>query len=377
MKRVGFFLVCWISLFCSTNEAVAGKVTVTDVAGRAVDVSIPVDKVVLGEGRFLPTLAILDQENPVRHVAAMMADFRRFDPSTFAQYKKKFPAISEIDEIGAGGAASFSSEHAIGVRPDVAIFGLGSNHGPGARDKEVLARLDAAGIPVVVVDFRIDPLVNTPKSIRLLGRLFGRENEAEAFIAFYEKNLGIVHERLKDVSVKPRVFMEIRVGLREQCCETTGNQVMGRFIDWAGGDNIVAEKIPGTHGMVNAEYLLSEQPDFYIATAIGNYPSKSADHGRVILGAGVPAEVAAASLAAVTERPVVSDLQAVKSGNAYAIWHHFYNTPMNVAAVQAMAKWLHPALFADLDPRATLSEYFERFQPMPLDGVYWTGLAAE
>ena len=152
---------------------------------------------------------------------------------------------------------------------------------------------------------------------------------------------------------------------------------MGRFIDWAGGSNIVAEKIPGTHGMVNAEYLLSEQPDIYIATAIGNYTSKSGDPGRVILGAGVPAGVAAASLAAVTARPVVSDLQAVKSGNAYAIWHHFYNTPMHVAAVQAMAKWMHPALFADLDPRATLSEYFDRFQPMPLDGVYWTGLASE
>lgn len=377
MKRIGFFLVCCVSLVCIAGASTADKVSVTDVAGRTVEINVPVDKVVLGEGRFLPTLAILDREDPVRHVAAMMADFRRFDPSTFAQYKKQFPAITEIEEIGAGGAASFSSEHAIGVKPDVAIFGFGSHHGPGARNKEILDQLEAAGIPVVVVDFRIDPLTNTPISMRLLGKILGREKQAEEFLAFYQKNLDLVHDRLEKTDRRPRVFMEMRVGMREQCCETTGNQLMGRFIDWAGGDNIVAEKIPGTHGMVNAEYLIAEQPDIYIATAIGNYPPSPTDKKRVILGAGAPADVAAKSLHDAVQRPFVSNLQAVKTGKAYAIWHHFYNTPMNVAAVQAMAKWFHPDLFKDIDPRETQAEYFRRFQPVQLDGIYWTGLIPE
>jgi iron complex transport system substrate-binding protein len=58
----------------------------------------------------------------------------------------------------------------------------------------------------------------------------------------------------------------------------------------------------------------------------------------------------------------------------HGIWHHFYTSPFNVVAVQAMAKWLHPALFADLDPRATLQMLYQRFQPVPLDGVYWVSL---
>lgn len=377
MKRNAILIAFAVAALLSSFGASAETISVTDIAGRTVKINVPADKVVLGEGRFLPTLGILDAENPVRHVSAMMADLRRFDPGTYRQYAQRFPEIAKVDEIGAGGAASFSSEHAIGVKPDVAIFGLGSNHGPGARDKEILTRLESAGIPVVVVDFRIDPLVNTPKSIRLLGKVMGREKQAEEFIAFYEKNLNIVHERLAGVTDRPRVFMEMRVGLRNQCCETTGNQLMGRFIEWAGGDNIVAEKIPGTHGMVNAEYLIAEQPDFYIATAIGNYPPSAAEKKRVILGGGTPPDVAAKSLQDSVRRPFVSDLGAVKSGNAYAIWHHFYNTPMNVAAVQAMAKWLHPELFRDLDPGATLAEYFQRFQPVALDGVYWTGLSPE
>ncbi len=53
----------------------------------------------------------------------------------------------------------------------------------------------------------------------------------------------------------------------------------------------------------------------------------------------------------------------VKKGHAYAIWHLFYNSPFNVVAVQVMAKWLHPGLFADVDPRHTLQEIYRRFQP--------------
>lgn len=377
MSRVVLWAFCCFVVLFGGAPLKAETIAVTDVAGRTVQVQVPVKKMILGEGRFLPSLAILDREDPVRWVAAMMGDLRRFDPSTYTAYAQRFPALKDIPEVGANGAASFSSEHAIGVQPDVAVFGLGSGHGPAERNKEILDRLDAAGIPVVVVDFRRDPLVNTPKSIALLGKLMGREAQADAFNEFYARNLEVVSQRLANVSARPDVFIEMRVGLRDVCCETTGQQMLGRFIAWAGGNNIVADKIPGTHGVINPEFLLTKQPAFYVATAVGNYPPKDVDKSRVILGAGTPQDVAAQSLRHAVARPVVSELNAVAEGKAYAIWHHFYNTPMNVAAVQAMAKWFHPNVFADIDPKATLAEYFERFQPMPVDGIYWTGLNGE
>lgn len=374
MYRIGFLVAFMLITFGVSKSIASDVVTLTDIAGRTINLKRPISKVLLGEGRFLPTLAILEKDDPVGSVSTMMADFHRYDPATYAQYKAKFPKITEIPEVGASGSASFSAEQAIATHPDAAIFGLGSGHGPGARNKEIIAQLEAAGIPVVIVDFRIDPLVNTPKSMRLLGQILGREKEAEEFLQFYNENLALIADRLKSVSRKPRVFMELRVGLRDQCCETTGQQMMGRFIDLAGGTNIVAKKIPGTHGVVNAEFLISEQPDIYIATAIGNYPSSNTPNGQVILGAGTPPKVAADSLAHALRRPIVSELNAIKSAHAYAIWHHFYNTPMHVAAVQAMAKWFHPTVFADIDPTETLTTYFDRFQPMPLAGVYWTGM---
>ena len=360
-----------------TPPAAAETVRVTDLAGRTVEVRVPVKTMILGEGRFVPTLAILDPSDPSERIAGMMGDFERFDPAGFAQYTKKFPNIRNIPQIGHGSAESFSLEKSISVKPDVAIFGLGSGHGPGARHKAILDRLNAAGVPVVVVDFRMEPLVNTPKSIALLGKIMGREAEAKAFNDFYAAELKRVEGGLKGVTDKPRVFIEIHVGGREDCCATMNEGMMGRFIDWAGGTNIAKGKVPGAYGLLNPEYLLVTQPDIYMGTAIGAAGVKYPKPGRIVLGPSADETSARDTLLQATQRRTISGLKAVQAGRAHAIWHNFYNTPMNVAAVQAMAKWIHPDRFPELDPRKTLETLFQRFQPVPLDGAYWVSLKAE
>lgn len=363
-----------VLLMVGTEGAARNTITLTDLAGRDVTVTVPVRSMILGEGRFLPSLAILDREDPVRWVAGMMGDFKRFDPATYARYRAAFPAIDKIPLLGSTGPSSFSLESALVAGPEVAVFSLGSVHGPGPRDKDIVEKLQAAGIPVLFIDFRIDPLANTPRSVDLLARLMGREERGRAFLAFYERELQRVRDGLRDLSVRPSVFMEIRVGLRSGCCEAMGRQMMGRFIDWAGGRNHVGERIPGTHGMVSLEYLLANQPDHYVGTAIGNAGAGRQRPGSIVLGTGADGVVARRSLAEALRRPGLQQLEAVREGRAFAIWHHFYNTPLNVVAVQALAKQLHPGRFQDLSPRATLATFFERYQPFPVDGTYWTGL---
>lgn len=352
-------------------------VTLTDVAGREVQVAVPVDYVILGEGRYLPSIGILDRDDPTKRIAGMVGDFERYDPAGYAQIQKKFPQVDDIPRVGGGTAGSFNLEKALTVKPDVAIFGVMSGHGPSAKSQQVLDIFEAAGIPVVTIDFRIDPLVNTPKSLELLGKLFGKEREAEAFLRYYDEQLSLVRDRLKSVEDRPTVFLESRVGLHDQCCEAMGDKMMGRFIAMAGGRNVFADSIPGTHGTVSLEHLLVNQPDIYVATAIGSSATGMSDSKFITLGAGTKADAAQESLRHAMSRKGIANLDAVKQGRAYAVWHHFYNTPMNVAAVQAMAKWFHPDLFADLNPEQTLKTLYERFQPVSLDGVYWIGLGED
>ena len=349
-------------------------ITLTDVSGREVTIEVPVKHMILGEGRFLPSLGILDPENPVRWVAGMMGEFKNLDPATFAQYQAKFPEIDDIPLVGRSGEATFSVEKAITVEPDVAIFGINGGHGPGSDSHEVLSQFGAAHIPVVMIDFRSEPFENTPKSIRILGKLMGKEDQAEAFIKFYEDNLAKVTSGLQGISDKPKVFLESRVGLHGSCCEAMGNQMIGKFVEMAGGQNIFADRIPGVISQISVEQLLVDQPDIYVATAIGGATMTDEQNvGRIILGTYADAETSRASLAKNMERTGLPQLDAVKNGKVYAAWHHFYNTPMNVTLLQAMAKWFHPDQFSDLDPDATLAEFFDRFQPVALDGVYWLG----
>lgn len=347
----------------------------TDILGREITLAKPAQHIVLGEGRFLPTLAILKGEETFDHIAGMMGDFKKYDPASWAQYEKKFPQINDIPLIGGNGAVSFSVEKAFSVKPDVAIFGLSSSHGPSDKNKTVMDQFQAAGIPVVVIDFRIEPVKHTVPSIELLGKILGEEERAAEFTAFYKKHMSQISERLQHVTSKPSVFMETHVGLRPECCSAFGNAMMGRFIDLVGGVNAYGDILPGTAGMVNVEHLIINQPDIYIGTAIGSVMSMKKFPNFIALGVGTDAGLARKSLINSTKRTGVAQLNAIKEEKGYAIWHHFYNTPMHVAAVQTMAKWIHPEVFSDINAEATLQEYFDKFQPVDLDGVYWVGMA--
>ena len=367
-----WWLVCAVLLSLWAASAHAQR-TVTDLAGRQVTLPAKLERILLGEGRLLPALAVLEPGDPSTRLVGMMGDFEQLDPAGYAPWKTKFPKLDAVPRIGRSQAGTFSDERALQLRPQVAIFGLGGGHGPGEKDRETMARMEAAGVAIVFVDFRHDPLGNTPRSMTLLGEVLGQPQRANAFNSYWTQQLQRVQQRLAERKPPPTsVFIENRVGLSEGCCDTMVG-LMGLLLDAAGGRNIARGLLPGEHGTLNPELLLAKQPHVYIGTAIGSAQTQATSPQRIAAGAGVSAELARQSLQRSLQRPQIRNLQAVQQGRAFAIWHHFYNSPFNVAAVQAMAKWLHPTLFADLDPRQTLQEMHRRFQPFDVQGEYWTG----
>lgn len=370
-RRLAALLLCALSMAVTAQE----RHTVVDLAGRTVAVPQKIDRILLGEGRLLPALGMLDADDPARRLVAMMGDFEALDPAGYAPWRQKFPRLDKVARVGRSGSSTFSDELAIAQRPQLAIFGLSGGHGPSKGDREIVARLEAAGVAVLFVDFRHDPLRNTPLSMELLGKVLDRRARAEAFAAEWRRELGRVSTALRGLPAaqRPSVFLENRVGLADECCSTMVGLV-GLLLDAAGGANIAHGLIPGEHGTLNPELLLGRQPQIYIGTGIGQMATTQQTPLRVVLGADASPEAARGSLARATQRPFILRLQAVQQGRAHAIWHHFYTSPFNVVAVQVMAKWLYPERFAGLDPRATLQGLYDRFMPVPLSGVYWTSL---
>lgn len=364
MRRLLFVLLAWLA----ASPARAQPVVLTDIEGRSVTLEGPARRVLLGEGRLLVALALLDPD-PVSRVAGWLADLKRFDPDTYALYGRRFPAIDAIPAVGETGEETFSVEQALAVRPDAAI--LSGGHGPSARSAETIRTLEAAGIPVVVVDFHAKPLQHTLPSIELLGAVLGRGEQASAFAAFYAAHRDVIARRLAQAGVeRPKVFMEMHAGGDFPCCPTPGHGNLGDFIAFAGGHNIGADVVPGALGQLSLEHVLAHNPDIYVATG-GPHLRRT---GGLVLGTGVDAATARDSLAGVVARTGFRELSAVRAGRAYGLWHHFYNSPMNLLALEALSRWIHPELFADLDPAATQAEINARFLAVPFEGTYLTGL---
>lgn len=374
MPTSSFLAALLGGLFLMLATAAHAERQVTDLAGRTVTLPERVDAIVLGESRYLPALAILEGPAVADRLAGLLPDFEQTDPGGYAQYLERFPSLASVPRVGHASADSFSLESVLAMGADLAIFSV-EGHGPGAHNRALIDRLERAGVTVVFLDFRQNPLVNTPRSMTVLGEILGREPEALAFNRFYQQQLGRVTEVIRDIPREhwPGVFLHSRLGLHDSCCETMVGGMLGPLIEAAGGRNIAAGRVPGVSGVVNLEYLITQPPDRYVATAIGSqrYQRSETRQPYVMLGAGVGADEARASLHRATDQPGLRAIAPVQNGDTFAIWHHFYNTPMNVVAVQALARWLHPDAFADLDPNATLATFFDRFQPVPLAGVYW------
>ncbi|KPD02551.1 ABC transporter substrate-binding protein [Moellerella wisconsensis] len=364
-KTISVALLAGVGLFASVT---AWATTVVDAAGRTVEVPDNVNRILLGEGRLFSAVALLEGDKPLSRIVGWQGDLRKLDPQTYAVYRDKFPEIDNIPLIGGTSADSVSSEKVLTLNPDVAIFGL-SGHGPG-KNSELVGQLEKAGIPVVFVDFRNEPLKNTLPSMNILGKALNREQKAQQFAEFYQQQ----QDRVTNITAKiaedkkPTVFIDLRAGSFEDCCSTAGNGNLGNFIDLAGGKNIAKHVLPGPLGSINLEKVIAEDPSIYIVTGAKAPGSKEAG---VQLGAQSTVDAAKASLKKITERKGISSLSAVKEGRDYAIWHNYYNSPYNVIATQVFAKWFYPEQFSTLDPQKTLEELHSKFLAVEPTGVYW------
>lgn len=341
----------------------AEALSVTDVLGRKVEVSGNAQRVVLGEGRLFFALALLDRDNPFQRVVGWQNDVRLLDPHTFDVYAQRFPQVKQIPLIGQASEQSVSAEQILALKPDLAVFSI-AGEGP-TQHSPIADILAAAGVPVVFVDFRVHPIEGVRTSLTALGAALGRQAEADQYLKFYDAHLQRIRDGVAglDDAHKPSVFLELLAGVWQAPGHTTGKSGLGSVIDTVGGRNIAAGVVPGALGDISVEYALSAKPDLYIAT--GNRQP------GLILGAGVSQQQARESLGKVLQRPEFASLDAIRNGKAHGLWHDFYNSPFNILAIEAMARWMHPERFADLDPAQTQAQINQDFLRIGLDGTYW------
>ena len=349
--------------FCALLTVPARAREVTDMLGRHVTVPDKVTRIVLGEGRLVYALALLDRADPFRRVVGWQNDFRLMDAHTYDAFAAKYPEVGKIPLVGQSSEQSVSAERILSLRPDLVILSV-AGHGP-TKSSTIPDLLAQAGIPVLFVDFRIAPLVNTPKSIALLGAALGREKEAAEYVSFYTAHLKHIAEAVASVPEAkwPKVFVELLAGAWQSPGHTTGKGGVADMIAAAGGRNIAEGIVPGAIGDISVEAVLAADPDVYVAT--GNRAP------GILLGANVTQAEAEASFEKLLANSPFKDLRAIRMHRVLGVWHDFYNSPFNILLVEALAKTFHPDLFATLDPKATQDELYTHYLGAADAGTYW------
>ena len=353
--------------------AFAQSFTVTDVAGREVSFDAPVERVILGEGRMIYSLATIETENPFAKVVGWRNDLWTTDLDGFNAYVEKFPEAKDLPFLGNLTDGTLQTETVVTLDPDVLILPIGNK--TAAEEVGLEAMLDGVGVKIVYIDFREHIIDNTVPSLHILGQLFGKEERAAEVADFWAAQMARVTDVIAAQSPeRPDVFMYRAAGLAE-CCGTFGPDNFGLMVDLAGGHNLGSDFLPGYTGSINPEQVIASNPDIIVVTGSNwTHAENAANYVNVGPNAAATADASRAALAALVEAPAFTGSAAVADGDVYAIWHQFYTSPYQFVAIQEMAKWFHPELFADIDPDATFKEFHEKFLPVAYKPGYWLSL---
>ncbi len=235
-------------------------VTVTDIAGRSVEIKAEPQRIVVQDGRDLFALTLLDREDPLKRVVAWNNIVSRSDPASWNVYKTAWPeSAAKALDMKFGDEGQINVEEVVARKPDLIIYQVRVRKA--LDDADLFARFESLGVPIVLIDTEMDPAVNAPKTVSLLGTVLNRETEAREYTDFYASRLATITAAIKDAD-KPSVFVEAKAGQKgpDFCCFTHGDVYWGKMVAEAGGANLGTQLVKGRTGDVTLESVIPPSP---------------------------------------------------------------------------------------------------------------------
>ncbi|MEL6596406.1 MAG: ABC transporter substrate-binding protein [Pseudomonadota bacterium] len=375
MKNVSGFagaIAATAITIAAAPNAHAEALTLTDIAGREVTLPEMPDKIILGEGRMMYSIAAITDGNPFEKIVGWKDDLILYDPDAFRKFEAAFPEdAARMINFGNPYAGDFSIEAVLEAEADLVLLDVGNLFK--AEETGLIEKLDKAGVSVVFIDFRRNATENTVPSLLTLGRVLGEEEGALEFVDFYMAEMRRVTNVIDQIPAEehPLVVIENAAGWQPDfCCWSFGPYNYGRFVELAGGKNYGSTLANAYSVDVSLEGIIEADPDHIIGTG-ANWAEAKPEVTATLLGYEGDPAVNAEKIKALASRSGFDELRAVKEGNYHSIYHQFYNSPYHFIAVQQIAKWLYPDDFADLDPQDTFDRMHAKFMPYENSGQFW------
>ncbi len=234
-------------------------------------------------------------------------------------------------------------EQILELKPDLLV----SNTNLVYDENETRRTLEEAGIAVYVDETSTPDRVKT--CIKNLGILLGAEDRAQEIVSFIESYENLVQSRVKDLaeSEKPKVYLEL---FREWNTVAEGS-VGHKLLVYVGAINIAADQ-PIPYPIVSPEFVAEKNPEIIIRMKMAGDPDYPILRQQIM------------------NRSALKEVDAVKNGKVYIYDPELMQGVRYPAGLLYWAKWIHPELFEDVDPKAVHRELSLRFFGLELEGVH-------
>ncbi|MCW4018100.1 MAG: ABC transporter substrate-binding protein [Candidatus Bathyarchaeota archaeon] len=302
---------------------------VTDVTGAQVTLNLPLKRVVLFDHSLTELVYVMGGADTI---------VGRSETCTFP------PSVLDIPVVSNTGY-SFNTELVLELEPDLVLSDTTVSY-----NTKGMQELKDAGIPLIIDE--TGNYTRITEILRYLGTIFDNETRAQTIIDFMDYYENIVSERLGNLtdSEKPLVYLEQSWANWQTSSE---GSISHDNLVAAGGINIAAELEAGGYPEVSPEYVLDKNPDVIIKLfSDSNLTTCQTIRDELLSRAGL------------------SDTKAVANNRVYLFDYVLFNGIRHPVGMLYWVTWLHPGLFADIDPDAVLSELMQEFYGVQLEGLY-------
>lgn len=364
------FTACGVGNDVKKDTSLANKpIEITDVTGRTVTLKKPAERVVLqwsgAGGPFLTISALMGKDTP-KVIAGMDTSLQQYRADMWKHFTTEMPELAKIPEVGTVGDKNFNVEQVVALHPDVIFIPVDLKN---QYESDAKQKLDEAGVQTIYIDYHAENLEKHQKSIEAIGKALGKEERAAEISQFYTDHVTKVLDRVKTIhKPKPTVYIEVGMkGPEEFGNSFSGNYSWGALATLCGADVITKDVIKKS-SPINPEFVLEKNPD--IIMIMGSYWPKTPTSMR--LGFEANEEQSQALLKAfTTQREGWSQLKAVKDKQVYSIHHGLPREVYDAAVFESLAKTFYPEEFIDVDPEATLKEFYDKFLPFTYGGIWF------
>jgi iron complex transport system substrate-binding protein len=209
---------------------------------------------------------------------------------------------------------------------------------------DIIKQITSAGIPVLIekVTFSND----LKDLVTDMGSILGSDAKATELNAWMDQYINLVSARVGNLSTSqmPTVYFEWSSDDWKGINPLSG---LGGIIRNAGGNNIVKSNSTSTSTLLSPEFVVQSNPAFIIKQSSSTSSNRTADLSTI--------------RNTIMSRSVLSECTAVKTGKVYVVNFRILQGIEYPISELYIAKWLHPDLFADINPTAIHLEMCQKF----------------